>query len=93
MEGLTITREFGPWDIRNAIRFVPDANNRMEMAEMYADAIRGGLADNPAECRKLNLAIIDRWSKSGLLHIKDKAWKILRSATKREPTPVGGETT
>lgn len=29
------------------------------------------------DCHKLNRAVIDKWSKTALLKIKDRAWKLL----------------
>ena len=51
---------------------------RKEMAEVYAKAIQieVGYIDWPI----LNRAIMDRWSRSGLRFIKERAWRIVEQA-------------
>ena len=60
---------------------------RDDMASLYMDCI---IADQQAELQGMtrvdwhavNMAILERWSKSGLLYIKTKAHKKLAGATK-----------
>lgn len=78
MSTLTISRVFGPWDMTNAINYVPVAKNRKAMAEVYADAIRGDVGRG-AVWGDLNRAILKRWSPSGLNYIKTKAHEMLKS--------------
>lgn len=49
---------------------------REDVAMSYAFAIR---QDAKLDWRKVNEAIIDRWSLSALKWIKERAWKIARS--------------
>jgi len=46
---------------------------RDEMAYVYAGLIAGG----EFPFAELNTRIMNRWSRSGLVYIKNKAWKIL----------------
>lgn len=52
--------------------------SRNEMAEAYADLLQTYGADWKA-WPTLNLAIMDRWSESGLRYIKDRAWKLAQT--------------
>lgn len=56
-------------------RWVSRFTTRDQMAEAYALVMR---TEPPASgvFAVLNLAIIDRWSKSGLEYIKRRAWNI-----------------
>lgn len=49
--------------------------SRDEMADEYARWILNAFTD---DWRQINAAIIRRWSESGLLYVKRKAWGILR---------------
>ncbi len=49
---------------------------RTDVALSYAFAIRQRATDNP-DFRKINKAIIERWSMSGLEWIKNRAWKMV----------------
>ena len=53
---------------------------RDNMAYVYAGLI--SILDYPFD--KLNAIIIKKWSKSGLVYIKTKAWKILEELNKLE---------
>ena len=48
-----------------------------EVIPMYANIILSGVSDK--EIFRINKMIIERWSNSALVRIKDKAWKITRS--------------
>ena len=54
------------------LRAVAVTTNRNEMADEYEYWI----GDPYVEWPKVNAAIVDRWSKSGLTYIKNRAWKI-----------------
>jgi len=61
-------------------RYVAGFKNRDEMAVEYARIMREqGLQH---AYLPLNLAIMDRWSKSGLEYIKTKAWKLAAAPKK-----------
>ena len=47
---------------------------RNTIANTYALAI---MSSEVTDWGKVNKAIIDRWSKSGLEHIKKRAWKLI----------------
>lgn len=65
---------------RTAIdRWLLGFKNRDEVAVEYARLIRARPATPPSTWVNLNAAIIDRWSRSGLLYIKRKAWKIVEA--------------
>ena len=56
-------------------RWVAQFANRDEMAVAYGRLIEEHGAAWPGYAA-LNLAIIDRWSRSGLVYVKEKAWKL-----------------
>lgn len=53
--------------------------NRNYTAIMYAQCMMQ--TTNPIDWPRINRAIMDRWSRSGLKYIKTKAWKILHERT------------
>lgn len=56
----------------------PERSARQEAEERtaheYADLIADGL---PHDWRTINQAIIDRWSRTALQRIKERAWKLV----------------
>jgi len=46
---------------------------KFEVAREYATGIRSG---EPIDWKVVNAAIVERWSRSGLNHIKTMAWKL-----------------
>jgi hypothetical protein len=69
-------------------RFVAAFPSRNSMASAYADYLRECGAEWPT-WPALNLAIIDRWSVSGLNYIKQKAWNDISAP--RSPGEEGDE--
>lgn len=55
---------------------------RDDIAETYAMAIVSG---DKTDWRKVNEAIIARWSESGRDYIKERSWKIINQRTKGAP--------
>lgn len=53
-----------------------------DIAETYAMAI---VSSDKTDWRKVNEAIIARWSESGRDYIKDRAWKIINQRTQGAP--------
>lgn len=53
-----------------------------DIAETYAMAI---VSSDKTDWRKVNEAIIARWSESGRDYIKDRAWKIINQQTQGAP--------
>ena len=49
------------------------AFKRQQVADTYAVLLRKGVT--PEDVRKINRAIIERWSRAGLTWIKEQAWK------------------
>jgi len=62
--------------------------NRDEVADEYARWILNGFTDDWSQ---FNHAIIRRWSKSGLLYIKRRAWAIARDNEDPAVLPVPEE--
>lgn len=58
-------------------------STRDSVALVYAMALRTNYA---TDWRKVNTAIIERWSPSALEYIKRKAWKRNESNQEREPS-------
>lgn len=56
-----------------------ECRTRDEAAEVYADALRKIPLDDIEKWSALNARILARWSRSGLIYIKTKAWKIARA--------------
>jgi len=54
------------------------ACRRNDMSEFYADMLRAGCK----EWGEVNAAIIGRWSVSGLVYIKKRAWGLVKGDTK-----------
>jgi hypothetical protein len=52
-----------------------DRLKREDIAASYALAMK---TPDKVDWPKVNRAIIDRWSKSGLVFIKERAWKVVR---------------
>lgn len=52
-------------------------NKRDDIAAKYALALAQA---DPVEWAAVNLAIKERWSKSGLIYIKERAWKLYEKA-------------
>lgn len=50
---------------------------QQEAAELYAQLLLMGLQS----WSTLNRLLIDRWSMSGMLHVKSLAWKIVEART------------
>ena len=67
-------------------RWVGQFATRDEIAVEYGKLLRSGVTSE-VTWAVLNLAIIDRWSESGLRYIKAKAW----SQAGRSPTAAGGQ--
>jgi hypothetical protein len=56
---------------------------RNHLAETYKEMIRDQLVNRSTfDWPKINAAIIERWSISGLVYIKERAWKILDQENK-----------
>lgn len=55
------------------------AMTRADVAQTYAMLIRQ--ADETCDWRRINEAIIRRWSRSALEYIKRRAWKLVGGAT------------
>lgn len=82
-----------------ALAAVASGKTQAEVARCYARIV-WRLYLRPVEVvpvAALNRAIMDRWSKAGLLRIKHKAWKIADAAAKagrhpdEAPLPLGGQ--
>ncbi len=56
--------------------FTAKKMNRDEAARLYATHIQ---ENQPNLSSTINQAIIGKWSRSGLITIKNRAWKILES--------------
>lgn len=53
------------------------AKDRKEASDLYADAMLAlGMASD--EWPDINKAIMQRWSRSGLIWIKNRAWRTLK---------------
>lgn len=50
---------------------------RDDIALTYCLALRSS-ESNKIDWAKVNTAIMNRWSKSGLIYIKERAWKLYR---------------
>ena len=48
-------------------------NTRKDIAKIYGQALKEGLAGT--DWKLVNQAIIERWSITGLIYIKNLAWK------------------
>lgn len=79
-ETFTVVRLFGPWDMQNALNACRSEEpiTRAVMAEFYADAILSASRGGIGEFEELNRAIMERWSRSGLMWIKTEAWRRIR---------------
>ena len=53
------------------------ARRRDDVVAAYADELRNDFY-NPHEWRRINMAIVDKWSEAGLRYIKGRAWQLLR---------------
>lgn len=51
-------------------------NKRNDIAIIYAEFIKATNPHVDTNCTEMNKSIIDRWSNSGLIYIKELAWKI-----------------
>lgn len=56
---------------------VDENNKRNDIATKYALALAQA---DPVEWAAVNRAIMERWSKAGLIYIKELAWKLYESA-------------
>lgn len=76
----TMTQIYGPWDFDNAVNAAVSADVRVkDMGSFYADVIRAhsGVTDKDeatASIRRVNEAILARWSQRTLNRIKSDAW-------------------
>lgn len=61
-----------PWIDR-----IAGCKNRNEAAVVYAEAIGAHPPGAEGPWSRINAAIKERWSMSGLAYIKERAWKIL----------------
>ena len=56
------------------IKTVSDPKSKhADVAKKYSTGIRSG---EPIDWKVVNAAIVERWSRSGLNHIKTMAWKL-----------------
>jgi hypothetical protein len=63
---------------KDLLEAVVDENNRRnEIAASYALALAQA---DPVEWAVVNRAIMERWSKAGLIYIKERAWKLYEKA-------------
>jgi hypothetical protein len=58
---------------------IENAKRRDDVVPEYADLIRRGTDVTMQQWRDVNMAIIDRWSKSAVGYIKRQAWKRIHS--------------
>lgn len=60
---------------------------RNEVAALYAQLIHFEMVNGIVgfKYEVINKAIIERWSVSGLIYIKEKAWKLSANLTKTKP--------
>jgi hypothetical protein len=59
----------------NYLEQIPLAKDRKAASDLYAQAIRSEFSAH-YDWAAINRAIVRRWSRSGLIWIKNRAWKI-----------------
>lgn len=52
---------------------------RKDVIPLYVDLIKKGVGSSP-EIINFNMNIINRWSNSALIYIKEEAWKIIKKS-------------
>lgn len=58
------------------VREVAACKTRNDAAALYARAMRSWNNYDSAAWVALNEAIMDKWSRAGLIYVKEKAWKL-----------------
>jgi hypothetical protein len=62
---------------------IPRVTQQRDLFVPYAEAIAVSLAEQEkVNWERVNTAIVDRWSASGLARIKNAAWKVYARAAK-----------
>jgi hypothetical protein len=56
-----------------------DLLTRNDVVPFYAELIKSNPNPNNEEVLRVNNLILSKWSNSGLIYIKEKAWKKLKS--------------
>lgn len=89
----TMTQIYGPWDFDNAVNASADADVRAkDMGSFYADVIRAhsvvtDTQEATVSIRRVNEAILKRWSPRTLNRIKNDGWaEVSDNTSKKEET-------